>query len=398
MPDAADPVAAPATASKAICGSGVQVFALHDASGATRRAARGVAVLYVHALNPYGFSHLRRMTHENVDLNRNFHDFAAAAAGQRGLPRAAPAAAARRMAADAANDAGHRRTGSRSTAQAAYQAAISGGQYEFPRWPVLRRHARRPGATARCARCCARTAGAPRRIAWIDLHTGLGPSGVGERIFAGRDDAARVARARAWWDGGGRTPVTSIYDGSSTSALLTGLMWSRVYDECPQAEYTGIALEYGTVPMLEVLQALRADHWLHQHPERRAGTGRADQAADAARPSTPTRREWKQPRGRAGARSDVAGRRRPGRALTRPPGTVHRMRRASCRSAGAGWMARALLAFALAAWSVAASAAPVVVGSKRFTESYVLGETRPPGAGAGRRRRPCTARAWATPR
>ncbi|HVL44844.1 MAG TPA: DUF2817 domain-containing protein, partial [Acidovorax sp.] len=40
-----------------------------------------------------------------------------------------------------------------------------------------------------------------------------------------------------------------------------------VYEECPQAEYTGIALEYGTEPVLAVLGALRADHWLHQHPE-----------------------------------------------------------------------------------------------------------------------------------
>ena len=35
-----------------------------------------------------------------------------------------------------------------------------------------------------------------KRLAWIDLHTGLGPSGHGERIFAGRDDAGG-ARARA---------------------------------------------------------------------------------------------------------------------------------------------------------------------------------------------------------
>ena len=37
----------------------------------------GVAVLYIHGLNPYGFSWWRRTTHENVDLNRNFRDFAA---------------------------------------------------------------------------------------------------------------------------------------------------------------------------------------------------------------------------------------------------------------------------------------------------------------------------------
>ena len=57
------------------CGSGVQVFALHDDAWREQARAAGVAVLYVHALNPYGFSHLRRTTHENVDLNRNFQDF-----------------------------------------------------------------------------------------------------------------------------------------------------------------------------------------------------------------------------------------------------------------------------------------------------------------------------------
>ena len=40
-----------------------------------------------------------------------------------------------------------------------------------------------------------------------------------------------------------------------------------VQDECPQAEHTGIALEYGTLPPNEMLLALRADHWLHLHPE-----------------------------------------------------------------------------------------------------------------------------------
>ena len=57
------------------CGSGVQVALLGDA--AWRRAAveAGVAVVYIHALNPYGFSWWRRVTQENVDLNRNFHDF-----------------------------------------------------------------------------------------------------------------------------------------------------------------------------------------------------------------------------------------------------------------------------------------------------------------------------------
>ena len=150
--------------------------------------------------------------------------------------------------------------------EAAWQAAVSGGQYEFEGGMFFGGQA--PTWSNRTLRSVLRAHGrAARRVAWIDLHTGLGPSGIGERIYAGRDDSKAVARARAWWDGGGATPVTSMYDGSSSSALLTGLMWTAIYDECPQAEYTGIALEYGTLPILQMLQALRAEHWLHQHPE-----------------------------------------------------------------------------------------------------------------------------------
>ena len=57
------------------CGSGVQVALLEDGDWHQAVHDAGVAVLYVHGLNPYGFSWWRRTTHENVDLNRNFHDF-----------------------------------------------------------------------------------------------------------------------------------------------------------------------------------------------------------------------------------------------------------------------------------------------------------------------------------
>jgi hypothetical protein len=101
------------------------------------------------------------------------------------------------------------------------------------------------------------------RLGWIDLHTGLGPTGVGERIFACADDKAALKRARAWWG----DKITSIYDGSSSSAPLQGLMWASIYQECPQAEYTGIALEYGTLPVMQMMDALRADQWAENHPD-----------------------------------------------------------------------------------------------------------------------------------
>ena len=247
------------------CGSGVQIAALQDRAWQAHVQQRGVAVLYVHALNPYGFSHIRRATHENVDLNRNFHDFSKPLPVNAAYREIQPLLLPEEWPPSQANAAAIGQYVA-TRGEAAFQAAVSGGQYEFsgglffggtePTWSnlalreVLRTHGQRAG-----------------RIGWIDIHTGLGPSGVGERIYAGREDAAAVARAREWWAGNGATPVTSIYDGSSSSAFLTGLMCNAVYEECPQARYTGIALEFGTLPLMETLQALRAEGWLHQHPQ-----------------------------------------------------------------------------------------------------------------------------------
>src|SRR5690606_4607864 len=56
------------------CGSGVQTGWLE--SGLWREVPAGIAQVIVHAINPYGFAWDRRVTEDNVDLNRNFVDFA----------------------------------------------------------------------------------------------------------------------------------------------------------------------------------------------------------------------------------------------------------------------------------------------------------------------------------
>lgn len=256
------------------CGSGVQVALLRDERWRAAVAASGVAVLYIHALNPHGFSWWRRVTQEGVDLNRNFLDFAhhQALPQNPGYDEIAGALVPSQWPPTAANEAQLMAYAARH-GERALQTAITGGQYrhelglfyggQAPTWSnitlrhVLEDHGRHA-----------------RQIAWIDLHTGLGPTGHGERIFACRDDAAALARARAWWG----PEVTSIYDGSSSSALLQGLMWNAIFDACPQAEYTGIALEYGTLPLPQMIEALRADHWLEAHPE-----APAEQAAQIKR-------------------------------------------------------------------------------------------------------------------
>ena len=243
------------------CGSGVQVFALHDAEWRAKARAAGVAVLYLHALNPWGFSHGRRVTQENVDLNRNFQHFERPLPVNAAYARVHPLLLPATWPPSADNQAAVQAFIAREGLPA-WQAAISGGQHEFA--DGLFYGGRAPTWSNQAVRqVLARHATHARRVAWIDLHTGLGPSGVGERIHADRNDPAALARARRWWG----EQVTSIYDGSSSSPVLTGLLWESIHDAAPQAEYTGIAMEYGTEPVAEVLDALRGDHWLAAHPE-----------------------------------------------------------------------------------------------------------------------------------
>ncbi len=243
------------------CGSGVQNALLADAAFHAAARHAGVALLYIHGLNPYGFSWLRRTTHENVDLNRNFQDFS------KPLPRNAAYDQLAHLIVPAEwpptpeVNAGLAQFVAEHGPKA-LQAAVSSGQYEHPQG--LFYGGRNPTWSHQTLRHVLQDHGRHcARLGWIDLHTGLGPSGHGERIWAGPDDAAAIARARQWWG----QEVTSIYDGSSESALLTGLMWLAAGQECAQAEYTGIAMEYGTLPFDQVTMALRADQWLENHPE-----------------------------------------------------------------------------------------------------------------------------------
>ena len=243
------------------CGSGVQTTLLQDRDWRRAAAAAKVAVLYIHALNPYGFSWWRRTTHENVDLNRNFHDFTQPLPQNPAYDELASAIVPPAWPpSDEVEAVLQAYAAKHGLANA--QQVISGGQYGHPEGIFY--GGRNPTWSHVTLRQVLRTHGTRcAQLGWIDLHTGLGPSGVGERIFACRDDAAVLARARAWWG----EQVTSIYDGSSTSAPLQGLMWLAAYEECAQAEYTGIALEYGTVPIMAMIGALRADQWLENHPD-----------------------------------------------------------------------------------------------------------------------------------
>jgi Protein of unknown function (DUF2817) len=242
-------------------GSGCQRALLGDDELLKRIDAAKVAVLLVHAVNPFGFSRLRRANEDNIDLNRNFLDFAQAQPKNAGyaelhgqlLPAEWPPTGANLAGLLASRERmGHRE----------FQAAVSMGQDSHA--DGLFYSGRAASWSNRMLRELVRRHGAGRRsIGWIDIHTGLGPNGHGEKIFAGRNDAGDLARTRAWYG----ADVMSYYDGKSASAEVKGSAALCVYEECPGAAIACMGLEFGTVPFDAVLHALRGAHWLEIHPD-----------------------------------------------------------------------------------------------------------------------------------
>ncbi|WP_374575626.1 M14 family metallopeptidase [Phenylobacterium sp.] len=242
------------------CGSGAQVDWL--TRGEAARLPKGVAALLIHAINPYGFAWLRRVTEENVDLNRNWVDFD-------GPPQ--PLNAGYEVLRDAFCPEAWTEETRKSTAKVigayiaehgmkAVAAAASSGQYTDP--DGIYYGGSEPTWARRTQTAIFETyLGQAGRVGILDYHTGLGPWGFAEQIIIEGHGDPTFERATRWYG----SALASIADGASASAELSGDGLAAAPQLLKRSEVTGIAMEYGTQPPTQVLYALRADNWLHMH-------------------------------------------------------------------------------------------------------------------------------------
>jgi hypothetical protein len=217
--------------------------------------------LLVHALNPFGFAWLRRVNEDGVDLNRNFVDFS------KPLPSSSAYEALHdflvpadwqgetRRSADLGLQSSIRQHGLR-----AFQAAVTGGQFTRPTGLFYGGTRATWSAQTLISVFRQQLPATVRQIAVLDLHTGLGPSAYGEPILTSSTPADRD-RAVRWYG----PEVKDLASDESISAQLSGSIADGLRRALSEVELTFLGLEFGTRPMMEVLTALRADHWLHSH-------------------------------------------------------------------------------------------------------------------------------------
>lgn len=239
-------------------GSAIQAALLQALENGDIATNPNTAVLFIHALTPWGFAWFRRCDEQGIDLNRHFIDFAAAPENPN-YARVRPCLAMRNAEA--------RRTALAALAEELgrfdYEVALSGGQYVDPDGPFYGGRAANHGRQVIEALIDAHQF-AHRDVVVLDLHTGLGPWAYGELICDHPLESAGVAIAQKRFGAN----ITQPALGDSASVPKLGLLdyaWHRIMN--PASCY--LTLEFGSYSTDALFDCLIEDHrfWAEYRPQ-----------------------------------------------------------------------------------------------------------------------------------
>ncbi|MCG8585289.1 MAG: M14 family metallopeptidase [Pirellulales bacterium] len=240
-------------------GSAVQLAVLDAFENAKIVLPDGVAVVMIHALNPWGFAWLRRTDSHNIDSNRNFlldgERYDGCSEGYRQLnallnPPAPPA----RFELFQLRAAWHvLRQGLPAVKQ-----AVAGGQYEYDKGLFFGGFT--PGAVKQMlAAELAEWIGAARRVVHFDFHTGLGTWATYKLLF----DYEPKQTEYDWLAGRFGTERLGGMDSGGVAYESRGGIGRWLRAQLPDIEYLPLCAEFGTYSPLSVLRALRAENQAH---------------------------------------------------------------------------------------------------------------------------------------
>ncbi len=235
---------------ESFAGSAIQIDLLEQLTSGQIRLGNDTALLLIHALTPWGFAWLRRCDADGVDLNRNSVDFSSPLPDNLDYQRLRPAL----FEADFSQRRQTFAKFSQRYGRVALEKAISGGQYSDPLGPFYGGRTPAHGRLV-CEDLIQRYDLRARRLAVIDLHTGLGPYGYGELICDHAPDSAGAATAQRWYG----EAVTLPLEGTSSSVPKLGLLdylWHAVMDK----DSCYITLEFGTYSTDRLFEVLLKDH------------------------------------------------------------------------------------------------------------------------------------------
>jgi len=238
-------------------GSAVQHAWLQQHAEAAEK--KSVRMIFIHALNPYGFAQLRRCDAENVDANRNFVLDPTGYHGHHALYEQLdsflnPARPPSRIEPFLLKALFLIRRFGRHN----LQQAVAEGQYDFPKG--LFYGGQHPCWTRRMLEeHLAEWIGESSTVVHIDYHTGLGNWGSHQLLV----DYTPAANQRKWInDHLGRHELKELSDPKAAYSSQGGLgAWCQ--HRYPSRQYIYLCAEFGTYSATSVLQALRQENQAH---------------------------------------------------------------------------------------------------------------------------------------
>jgi hypothetical protein len=241
-----------------LAGSGLQVAQVQ--SGLRPPPSSDLAIILVHALNPFGLAFKRRVNEDSVDLNRNFATFPvdlpnSAYDELHGLLTMRPGgfARARRGIAFASYAA---KRGKRTL-----QQAVTKGQFNHPTGLFF--GGNKPSWSRNTWDQILKRLAGKQKVLVVDYHTGLGPRGGGQLIshLASAIDSGHEWRSTALADCFGENEIRYLEKDNSVSTGISGDLLSYTMN-CGN-QFAAVALEFGTYPMMQVLNALINENWAY---------------------------------------------------------------------------------------------------------------------------------------
>jgi hypothetical protein len=273
-------------------GSAVQTGLMSE--GIASNLKEDSRILMIHAINPFGFAHLRRVDENNVDLNRNFLDHSKLHPQNPAYDALADFIAPLSVLSLSRIAVWPRLLWYKATGRTKeLQQAISGGQYSHPEG--LFYGGRSETWSNKTLRSIVQKylSGA-QRIVVIDLHTGLGAYGDYEIILQQSEESPIYRRAIAIWGPEKvRTTSSGETDDRSFSAELSGPIKLAFANLLPKAEVTAVTVDFGTASAIKVFLTMRDENWLHYHGKLSTSRARRIKAA-FRRTFCPEDDGWKQ--------------------------------------------------------------------------------------------------------
>jgi len=223
----------------------------------------GVALVLIHAINPYGYAFVRRVNEDNADLNRNFLGDGEAYAGS---PEGY---------ADFDSMLNPEKPPSRWTAStfplraipqilrlgmAKVKTIVAGGQYDFPRG-LFFGGAKKSNSMEILEAQLPRWFGKASKLLLIDFHTGLGAAGTYKLFIDHTPDSPRTAELKSHF---GADSVQPWDAGEGIAYVIRGGLGTWVQSKLPGVEADVLAAEFGTVNVLKVITALTCENRAHQ--------------------------------------------------------------------------------------------------------------------------------------